>query len=58
MKKKFEFDPSQKIEVAGALEELKNDTLNALSAELVMGGSTNADDWIKTTEWVKAFDVV
>lgn len=56
MKKKFQFDPSQKIEVAGALEELKNDTLNALSAELIMGGSTNAD-WVKT-DWIKASDVV
>lgn len=28
MKKKFEFDPSQKIEVAGALEELTHIAAN------------------------------
>lgn len=52
MKKKFQFEPSKKEEVAKALESLKNDTLSALSAELVMGGLGNPE-WAKT-DWAKS----
>ncbi|HVI48705.1 MAG TPA: hypothetical protein VM802_27805 [Chitinophaga sp.] len=53
MGKKFKFDAVQRAEVSKALETLKNDTLSAMSAELISGGLNVNPDWIKTTDWVK-----
>jgi hypothetical protein len=39
MKKKFRIDASKQQEVAKALEGLKNETLQAISAEMIAGGS-------------------
>lgn len=39
MKKNFRIDPARQQEVAKMLEGLKNETLQAISAEMIAGGS-------------------
>jgi hypothetical protein len=51
MENKFKFDASKREKVSQALESLKNDTLSAMSAELISGGAVNPD-WVKT-DWIK-----
>lgn len=55
MKKKFRFDPARQEEIRLALEGLKNETLKAISAEMISGGaSQKLMGFSQITEgWVK-----